>query len=85
VGPRDGLARCGKILPPPGFEPQTIQSIVSYYTDAIPSNILVLVKTHLQISNLDNKRKVSILSDMYFNRRFFGYFWCSVMLGVLIY
>ena len=34
VGPRAGLDGCGKIfLPPPGFDPRTVQPVASRYTD----------------------------------------------------
>jgi hypothetical protein len=34
VGPRAGLDVCGKFRPPPpGFDPQTVQSVASRYTD----------------------------------------------------
>jgi len=33
VGPRTGLDRCGKISPPPGFDPRTVQPVASRYTD----------------------------------------------------
>ena len=33
VGPRAGLDACGKYLPPPGFDPRTVQHIGSRYTD----------------------------------------------------
>ena len=33
VGPRAGLDVCGKSRPPPGFDPQTVQSVASRYTD----------------------------------------------------
>ena len=33
VGPRAGLEGCGKSRPPPGFDPQTVQALVSRYTD----------------------------------------------------
>jgi len=32
VGPRDGLDRCGKSRPPPGFDPRTVQPVASRYT-----------------------------------------------------
>jgi hypothetical protein len=39
VGPRDGLDRCGKFRPPPGFDPQTVQPVATQYTDcAIPAH-----------------------------------------------
>jgi hypothetical protein len=39
VGPRAGLDGCGKISPPPGFDPQTVQPLASRYTDyAIPAH-----------------------------------------------
>ena len=31
--PRAGLDRCGKSRPPPGFDPRTVQSVASRYTD----------------------------------------------------
>jgi hypothetical protein len=33
VGPRAGLYGSGKISPPPGFDPRTIQPVKSRYTD----------------------------------------------------
>ena len=33
VGPRTGLDRCGKFRLPPGFNPRTVQSVASHYTD----------------------------------------------------
>jgi hypothetical protein len=33
VGPRADLDRCGKSRPPPGFDPRTVQPVVSRYTD----------------------------------------------------
>jgi len=33
VGPRAGLDRCGKSRPQPGFDPRTVQPVVSSYTD----------------------------------------------------
>ena len=33
VGPKAGLNRCGKISPPPGFDPWTVQPVASRYTD----------------------------------------------------
>jgi len=33
VGPGAGLDSCGKISPPPGFDPLTVQPVVSRYTD----------------------------------------------------
>jgi len=38
VGPRVGLERCGKSRPPPGFDPRTVQPVVSLQT--IKSNYL---------------------------------------------
>jgi putative hemolysin len=38
VSPRAGLDACGKSLPSPGFDPRTVQPVVSRYTDcAIPA------------------------------------------------
>jgi hypothetical protein len=40
VGPRAGLDGCGKPRPPPGFDPRTVQSVASCYTDcAIPAHV----------------------------------------------
>ena len=33
VGHRAGLDGCGKVRPPPGFDPRTVQPIASHYTD----------------------------------------------------
>ena len=33
VGPRAGLDRCGKISPPPGFDPWTVQPVTSRYSE----------------------------------------------------
>jgi hypothetical protein len=47
VGPNAGLDGCGKSHPPQGFDPRTIHSGASRYTDwAIPahSHMLYLVK-----------------------------------------
>jgi hypothetical protein len=33
VGPRAGLDCCGKMSPPPGFDPRTVQPVASRYTD----------------------------------------------------
>ena len=33
MGPRAGLDRCGKSRHPPGFDPRTVQSVASRYTD----------------------------------------------------
>jgi hypothetical protein len=39
VGPRAGLDGCEKPHPPPGFDPRTVQSVESRYTDcAIPAH-----------------------------------------------
>ena len=35
VGTRAGLDGCGKSRPPPGFDPRTVQRVVSRYTDYI--------------------------------------------------
>ena len=41
VGLRAGLVGCGKMsFPPPGFDPRTVQSVASCYTDnAVPSHM----------------------------------------------
>jgi hypothetical protein len=33
VGPGAGLDKCGKSCPQPGFDPRTVQPVVSRYTD----------------------------------------------------
>ena len=39
MGPRAGLDGCRKSRPPQGFDPRTVQSVASRYTDlAIPVN-----------------------------------------------
>ena len=42
VGPRAGLDRCGKSLPPPGFDLRTVQPVASRYTDW--ATLLTIVK-----------------------------------------
>ena len=32
VAPKAGMVECGKTRPPPGFDPQTVQSLASRYT-----------------------------------------------------
>jgi hypothetical protein len=40
MGARAGLDRCGKSCPPPGFYPQTIEPVVSPYTDySVPAHL----------------------------------------------
>ena len=36
MGSRAGLDRCGKSRPPPGFDPRTVQPIVSRYSTELP-------------------------------------------------
>ena len=33
--PGQGLDRCGKFCPPPGFDPRTVQAVASRYTDYV--------------------------------------------------
>jgi hypothetical protein len=33
VDPRAGLYGCGKSIPPPGFDPRTVQAVASRYID----------------------------------------------------
>jgi hypothetical protein len=33
LSPRAGLDLCGKSLPPPGFDPRTVQPVASHYND----------------------------------------------------
>jgi hypothetical protein len=63
MGPRAGLDVCEKSCPPPGFDPRTVQPVVSRYTDRatrptkhiriyanyilIIKNILIIIKTIL--------------------------------------
>jgi hypothetical protein len=55
-GPQGRSGQVRKILPPPGFDPQTVQSIASRYTDwvtrpttitMLPVNIRLVYKKHL--------------------------------------
>jgi hypothetical protein len=43
VVPRAGLDRCRKSRPPPGFDPQTVQPVVSRYTDWAPRPMYIYV------------------------------------------
>ena len=42
MGPRDGLDRCGKSRPPPGFDPRTVQPVAIRYTDYATRPTLVM-------------------------------------------
>jgi hypothetical protein len=54
-GPQGRSGRLGKILPPPGFDPRTVQPVVSRYTDyAIP--------VHPKLGLTSEKCKVNKLS-----------------------
>jgi len=55
VGSKAGLDRWGKSRPPPGFDPQTVQPVVSRYTDwAIPAHTtrVVYMKTAVNKATL---------------------------------
>ena len=54
MGPRAGQDKCGKISPPPGFDPRTVQSVVSRYTDLAtgPTNQEVMEFNWLSYYNL---------------------------------
>jgi hypothetical protein len=41
VGPRASLDGCRKSRPPPGFDPRTIESITSLYTDYATMQIII--------------------------------------------
>jgi hypothetical protein len=55
VGPRAGLDRCGKISPPPGFDPRIVQPVASHYTDyaARPTATVFTVIIYLVSKFLD--------------------------------
>ena len=44
MGPRACLGGCRKSRPPPGFDPQTVQSVASRYT-AIPVYMMMVTMT----------------------------------------
>ena len=51
VGPKNGLDGCSKSYPPPVFNPWTVQSVASRYTDeAIPAHILYQLFRKIRIS-----------------------------------
>ena len=48
VRPRDGLNRCGKSRPPPGFDPRTVQPVASRYAGcAIPAQTYGYISAYL--------------------------------------
>jgi hypothetical protein len=48
VGPRAGLDRCGK-LPPPGFDPRTVQPVASHYTDWATQPTTIYEAIHYEV------------------------------------
>jgi len=54
VGPRAGLGRCGKVSPPPGFDPRTVPPVATRYTDYTTQptkNYIVGAKNELTLYN----------------------------------
>jgi hypothetical protein len=70
VGPRAGLDGCGKSRPPPGFDPRTVQPVVSRYTDyTIPTHDISYNKIIIHIykqwnSNSTNPASTQTLSSL---------------------
>jgi hypothetical protein len=63
VGPRTGLDGCGKSRTQPGFDPRTVQPVVTRYTDcAIPApcwalvNKVMNIQGHIKREFLDTAR-----------------------------
>ena len=46
-GPQGRSGRLRKISPPPGFDPQTVQPVVSRYTDSYPGPHCSIVPSHI--------------------------------------
>jgi hypothetical protein len=45
AGWAQGRAGCVlKILPPPGFDPRTVQTVVSHYTECVPPSQRIVVQ-----------------------------------------
>jgi hypothetical protein len=56
MGPKCGIAGCGKFYPPPGFDPRTVIPVMSPYTDWTGA------VTHPQDSNVkQNKASVYLV------------------------
>jgi hypothetical protein len=55
MGPRAGMGRCGKSCLPLGFDPQTVKSVASRYTDCV---IPALCQTIVSIIVHSNAHKV---------------------------
>jgi len=50
VSPRSILDRCRKSLPPPGFDPQTIQPLVSHCAEPLFSTVVFLIRLEMKSS-----------------------------------
>jgi hypothetical protein len=48
VSPRAVLDGCRKSLPPPGFNPQTIQPVASHYTEPLFSTVVFLMSLEMK-------------------------------------
>ena len=60
MGPRAGLDRCGKSRPPPGFDPRTVQSVASRYTDYTTwPTMLVYALYHILELHLQTRHKMT--------------------------
>ena len=53
MGPRSSLDRCEKSLPPPGFDPQTIQPVASRYTNYTILAHIVAVSFAVKLNRMD--------------------------------
>ena len=59
--PQGWSGRVPKISPAPGFDPRTVQSVGSRYTDCAIPNFDVLLTVHLSIILVINQLNVQIL------------------------
>ena len=66
VGPRAGLHKVQKMLPQPGFNPQTIQPVVSCYTNyVIPAPINKMVKMEVPLPEIKLNMKCTDMMTFY--------------------
>jgi hypothetical protein len=63
-GPRAGLDGCGKFRPKSGFDPRTVQPIVSRYTDwAVRAQVFILIREY----NMNATNAIPITAEPVYN------------------
>ena len=62
--PQGRSGRVGKISPPPGFDPRTVQPVTSRYTDlAIPAHSISVYRGNVWIFEVEQKDKTKTAEE----------------------